>query len=113
MLQSINILQYKSHDANPGAKFSVAVFPTRTQAQEFIDGSPGIIYDEPFEFGLEGVYIETYLDLAKRRIQELNVGDFACRENSLAITKIEEALHWLKARADERAARGVLGKREA
>lgn len=37
-------------------------------------------------------------------------GPFPSRENALVITKLEEALHWLRARADERAARGVLGQ---
>lgn len=39
-------------------------------------------------------------------------GPFPSRENALVITKLEEALHWLRARADERAARGVLGKEQ-
>lgn len=36
-------------------------------------------------------------------------GPYASREGSLAQTHMEEALHWLRARADERARRGVLG----
>lgn len=36
-------------------------------------------------------------------------GKFACRENSLAITHIEEALHWLNHRTLERRRRGVEG----
>lgn len=39
-------------------------------------------------------------------------GPYPSRENALVITKLEEALHWLRARADERAARGVLGKEQ-
>lgn len=34
------------------------------------------------------------------------------RETSLAITKLEEALHWLNARTQERKARGVEGTPE-
>lgn len=34
---------------------------------------------------------------------------FKCRENALAITKLEEALHWLNHRTAEREARGVEG----
>lgn len=37
-------------------------------------------------------------------------GAYSSRETALVITKLEEALHWTRARADERAARGVLGK---
>jgi hypothetical protein len=35
------------------------------------------------------------------------------RETSLAITHLEEALHWLQAREDRRASQGVLGMRAA
>ena len=34
---------------------------------------------------------------------------FPSREGALAITKMEEALHWLEARVKERIARGVMG----
>jgi hypothetical protein len=34
---------------------------------------------------------------------------FKCRENALAITKLEEALHWLNHRTADRKARGVEG----
>ncbi len=39
-------------------------------------------------------------------------GPYRCRENALVITKLQEALHWMKHRADDRANRGVLGKSE-
>lgn len=35
---------------------------------------------------------------------------FPSREGSLAITKMEEALHWLQARVKERMDRGVMGE---
>ena len=38
-----------------------------------------------------------------------NQGDFACRENSIAITKLEEALLWLNKRTQDRIARNVEG----
>lgn len=37
------------------------------------------------------------------------VGKFACRENALAITKLEEALHWLDHRTADREEREVEG----
>src|SRR5206468_2523547 len=43
------------------------------------------------------------------RIQGFQKGPFACRENALALTKLQEALFWTRHRADERAQRGVLG----
>ena len=46
------------------------------------------------------------------RLRGFQAGPFACRENALMLTKLEEALHWTRARADERARRAVLGKNE-
>ena len=42
------------------------------------------------------------------RLVKLN-NKFPSREGSLAITKLQEALHWLEARVKEREERGVLG----
>jgi len=46
------------------------------------------------------------------RMRCFNAGPYGCRENALVLTKVEEALHWTRHRADERAKRGVLGKNE-
>ena len=46
------------------------------------------------------------------RYEGFQAGPFASREGALVLTKLQEALHWMKARADARAARGVLGKLE-
>lgn len=46
------------------------------------------------------------------RLQGFQAGPYACRENAIQLTKLEECLHWTKARADARAKRGVLGKNE-
>jgi hypothetical protein len=44
------------------------------------------------------------------RLRGFQSGPYGCRENAIQLTKLEETLHWTKARADERAKRGVLGK---
>lgn len=46
------------------------------------------------------------------RLRGFQSGPYACRENAIMLTKLEECLHWTKARADERAKRGVLGKNQ-
>jgi hypothetical protein len=46
------------------------------------------------------------------RYRGFQAGPFACRENALALTKMEEALHWMEHRANDRARRGVLGRNE-
>lgn len=42
------------------------------------------------------------------RLQKLNTR-FPARENALAITKLEECLHWLQHRVQARMQRGVMG----
>lgn len=56
-----------------------------------------------------GAFVETVIMAAKQRIEYYNETKFRCRENSLAITKLEEALHWLNARTNRREAQGIEG----
>jgi len=56
-----------------------------------------------------GTTLEEMLRVSIERLQDLN-GRFTCRENSLAITKIQEALMWLNARTADRVSREVEGK---
>lgn len=48
-----------------------------------------------------GAFVETVIAAAISRLEFYNSGKFKCRENSLAITKLEEALHWLNARTQD------------
>jgi hypothetical protein len=56
----------------------------------------------------DGTTNEELLEVLVDRITKLNA-KFPCRENSIAITKIQEALHWLEARTKDRVKRGVEG----
>lgn len=49
-----------------------------------------------------GAFVETVIYAALQRIEEYQKTKFNCRENALAITKLEEALHWLNARTNRR-----------
>lgn len=60
-----------------------------------------------------GTFVETVIAAAKQRIEYYNSTQFRCRENSLAITKLDEALHWLQHRTADREARNVEGTHEA
>ena len=62
-----------------------------------------------------GAFVEGVIAAAHQRLlyyQTATNGRFRCRENSLAITKLEEALHWLQARTEDREQRGVEGTHE-
>lgn len=60
------------------------------------------------EVGVNGVTNEAVLAALIHRMQHLNA-QFPCRENSLAITNMEQALMWLEKRTRDRKARGVEG----
>lgn len=59
-----------------------------------------------------GTTLEEMLRVSIERLQDLN-NRFGCRENSIAITKMQEALMWLNKRTEDRKDRGVEGKHEA
>lgn len=59
-----------------------------------------------------GAFVETVIAAAKQRIEFYNEGQYRCRENSLAITKLEEALHWLQHRTARREAEQTEGTHE-
>lgn len=61
---------------------------------------------------LNGTTLEEMLRVSIERLQDLN-SRFGCRENSIAITKMQEALMWLEERTKDRIKRGVEGKHEA
>lgn len=59
-----------------------------------------------------GAFVETVIEAARQRVQFYQTasnGKFACRENAIAITKLEEALMWLDKRTRDREARQVEG----
>lgn len=59
-----------------------------------------------------GAFVETVIAAAKQRIEYYNETQFRCRENSMAITKLDEALHWLHHRTANRENRNVEGTHE-
>ena len=62
------------------------------------------------ENGVNGITQETLIAIAIDRLRCFQAGSFACRENALALTKLEEAMHWLHSRTRSRQARNVEGK---
>lgn len=61
------------------------------------------------EVGTNGVSHEQLLAIVIDRLEGFQKGPFKCRENALAITHLEEAMHWLNHRTAQRLARGVEG----
>jgi len=61
------------------------------------------------ETGVNGVSNEALLAIVADRLKGFQSGPYACRENALALTKIQEAMMWLHERTRDRVARGVEG----
>ena len=58
---------------------------------------------------MNGVCNEDLIVMAIRRLEGFQNSEFKCRENACAITKLEEALLWLRKRTMGRENRGVEG----
>lgn len=56
-----------------------------------------------------GAFVEGVIEAARQRLTFYQESKFKCRENALAITKLEEALHWLQHRTMDRELREVEG----
>lgn len=61
------------------------------------------------ENGVNGCHQEDLLAIVIHRLQCFQEGEYRCRENAIALTKLEEAMHWLNHRTAARQARGVEG----
>ena len=61
------------------------------------------------EVGVNGVTNEALLVIVIDRLRCFQAGEYACRQNALALTKLEEGLMWLHARTHERINRNVEG----
>lgn len=59
------------------------------------------------EDGQTGAFVEDVLEVARQRLQFFQTSKFRCRENAIALTKIEEALQWLDWHIRQRLIRGV------
>jgi hypothetical protein len=61
------------------------------------------------EFGVNGVMNEDLIAIVIDRMRGFQSGEYNCRDNAIALTKLEEALMWLRNRTNERENRGVEG----
>lgn len=64
------------------------------------------------EVGVNGITHEALLAILIDRMEHFQAGPYACRENALALTKLQEAQMWLLERTRGRMARGVEGTHE-
>jgi len=62
------------------------------------------------ENGRNGCTNEDLIIIVVDRLNGFQSGEFSCRENAIARTKLEEALMWLNKRTSDRLKRGVEGR---
>ncbi|MCK1281493.1 hypothetical protein IVB46_40375 [Bradyrhizobium sp. 61] len=65
------------------------------------------------ERGVNGVTQEVLLAIVADRLNSFQNGPFACRENEIALEKVQEAMEALQSRTKARMARGVEGRNVA
>ena len=58
---------------------------------------------------VHGIRDTDLLEIVRDRLKGFQSGEFATRENALALTHIEEALMWMNKRVEDRIERNVLG----
>ncbi len=66
----------------------------------------------PSRLAPNGAFVEGVIAAALGRLEHYQSTEFRCRENALAITKLEEALHWCGHRTAARETAGIEGTHE-
>lgn len=101
----------RDHENGGGASHHYSVYSVRPD-----QGNSQILADIQFQHGprnvegsVDGITDQALVAVLLDRYYSYQAGPFACRENALVITKLEEALMWMRKRNDDRARRGVLG----
>lgn len=90
---------------NANHKYSISTVNEPSLILQSIDFQNGPIKEN----GVNGIMNEDLLCIVIDRLQGFQSGEYSCRENAIAITKIEEALLWLRKRTTDRELRGVEG----
>lgn len=84
-----------------------------------ISGGFGVGCEIKFQNGpiaesqVNGISNEVLLSVVIDRLQGFQNGEFKCRENAIALTHLEDAMHWLQHRTRARVQRSVEGTSKA
>jgi hypothetical protein len=90
---------------NANHKYSVSTTKEPSTILSFINFQKGAIK----EHGVNGVMNEDLIAMVIDRLESFQSSEFKCRENAIAITKLEDALMWLRKRTQDRERRNVEG----
>lgn len=106
-IRAVNSLDEQGNPTGGSVNLRVGLTrnPIRIQWQNGPRAKKGTKLAEP-----NGAFVEDVIWAALQRLEFFNEGQYRDRRNSIAITKLEEALWALQDRTNDRAARGVEGK---
>lgn len=109
----IRIVNAYNEEGNPtgGTVSGIGINITWQEGPIAFDYERGRSLSDP-----NGAFVEDIILSAIERLtffQEAAAGKFKCRENAVAITKLEEALMWLQRRHDDRVNRKVQGQHKS
>lgn len=106
--RAIEITADEQNQANGNAShYYLLKYPAEglAGATQFVSFQNGPIKEN----GVNGVTNEALLAIVIDRLQGFQSSQYACRENAIALTKLQEAAMWLESRTKAREARGVEG----
>jgi hypothetical protein len=98
-----------------GHKYELSNFENKTeqgQTLQFIQKEPITEGSTELKTVSDGTTNEELIEMLLDRMSYLQ-SKFPCRENAIAITKLDEALLWLNKRTSDRVKRNVEGKQIA
>jgi hypothetical protein len=101
------VIEMDAEDPNGGGAshfYALSIAGVNVGALQFQQGPRNVPGSTP------GVTEAAIYAILIDRLRSFQKGPYACRENAIQLTKLEECLMWTKERAHERGRRGVLGK---
>ena len=101
---------YHEEDFKFNAPHSFTVYSVPTKECESCKVGQIHFQEGPIkEHGVNGVCNEDLIAMVVCRLEHFQNSEFKCRENACAITKLEEALMWLRKRTQGRENKGIEG----
>ena len=104
--ENLNTVFLSDEKGNGGAHHCYVIDLQEGNREIFIDFQNGA---RKLPGSLHGVLDTDLLEIVRHRLQCFQQGEFATRENAIALTHIEEALLWMNKRVEDRIERNVLG----
>lgn len=108
-LNEVVILEAMDEPGSGGAchhyRMSLPTKPGSEPMEQHVTFQNGPLNETP----PNGISNEALIAIVIDRMRGFQSGKFACRENALALTHLEDSLHWLQDRTRKRLIRGVEG----